>query len=74
MSTCKGEEHLELISRYNYSQMDLRLDADTFERGVIEGTLTLLSGTIFFERDLNDSGRHPQMDGHVHQLLMSSPP
>jgi hypothetical protein len=49
----------------------LRLDADPFERGVIEGTLTFVSA--FFEHDLNDSGRHPQMDGHMHQLLMSSP-
>jgi len=49
----------------------LRLDVDTCARGVIGGTLTFVSA--LFEHDLNDSGRHPQMDGHMHQLLMTSP-
>lgn len=49
----------------------LRLDVDTFDRGVIKGTLTFVSA--LYEHDLDDSGRHPQMDGHMHQLLMTSP-
>ena len=48
-----------------------RLDVDTCDWGVIGGTLTFVSA--LFEHDLNDPGRHPQMDGHMHQLLMTSP-